>query len=349
MPRAILAALACLVPWVGHAQESGRPARVAYLAATPLSSGQASAPDAYFEVIKAQLATHGFASGRNLEMRYFSQPADRTDWSGPWREDLTRQAANWKPDVMVVSTSIFARAARKANSSIPIVFALVQDAETEGLVDALPKPGANMTGATIDYDRLALKRLEIVREVLPKARRIVIVWDRRGGGIPASLRGSMGKAAERLGFSIREIDVADVEGGLCNSGAQVVEAHAEAILPLGNIFTEFKKKKGVWVDGYGDCLYQLQSKSRIPVVDDSVDTVESGVAIALGEPTDESFRRAADVVARVLRGTKPGAIPVDVQMRVQLWVNSTAGRDLGLAFSRPFLLRADKIVTQIAQ
>jgi putative ABC transport system substrate-binding protein len=114
---------------------------------------------------------------------------------------------------------------------------------------------------------------------------------------------------------------------------------------MGNIGPAIDDRSGKsWVEGYGDCLYELQRRSRIPVIDDSSDTVRQGVVAAIGEESFESFRRAADVLARILRGAKPANVPVDMQMRVQLVVNAKSAREIGLTLPGTLLLRADKVI-----
>ena len=323
-----------------------RATRVAYLASALTSPEQAGRGDAYFETVRTVLGNHGFVTGQNLEMRFFSRStAVEGGYSGPWREAIIRESLAWQPDLLVVSTAAFARLAKALNKKVPMVFALVQDPVSEGLVANIRQPGGNMTGAAIDYDQLAVKRLELAREVLPQGRRILMVHDTRGDGLPAAARHHFIQVASRLQFAITELDIAGVSGGLCRAAPLVRSVRADAILPMGNIFTEFTRNaSGTWVDGYGGCLYAVQSESGVPVVDDSVDTVGEGVAIALGERNEDSFGRAATIAVQVLKGAKPAEVPVDLQMRVQLAVNRASAERLGLKIPGSVLLRAERIV-----
>ena len=320
--------------------------RVAYLAAGLTSPEQAGRGDVYFEAVRTVLGKNGFVIGQNLEMRFFSRSiAVEGGYAGPWRESIIRESLAWQPDLIMLSTAAFARLAKSLNTKIPMVFALVQDPVSEGLVSNVRKPDGNMTGAAIDYYELAVKRLELAREVLPQGQRIMMLHDTRGDGIPPSVRDRFIQVAGRLNFATTELDIAGVAGGLCRAAPRATAARADAILPVGNLFTEFRRTpEGTWVDGYGGCLYAMQSESRIPVVDDSVETVDEGVAIALGERNEDSFGRAAVIAARLLKGAKPAEIPVDLQIRVQLAVNRGSAERLGLRIPGSVMLRADRIV-----
>lgn len=327
-------------------QAPNRVFRVAYLCGVLIAPEQDATSEGYFETVRQQLETHGFVRGRNLEIRFLSRPTNTPGgWDGPWRQQLVAEATAWKPDVMVVPSAAFVRTAKQARTSVPIVFALVQDPVSEGLVASLSKPEANITGAGIDYDTLSIKRLELVREVLPAVRRVALVFDGRYGGIPVSARSQFRRAAERWNIAISEINVASVDGGLCNAAKSVHEARADAVLPVGNIGPPMNDTSAKsWVQGYGDCLYELQTKSRLPVFDDSADTVAQGVMAAVGEDSNESFRRAADVAVRILKGARPTEVPVDMQMRVQLIINARSAAQLGVTLPQSVLTRADRVI-----
>ena len=235
-----------------------------------------------------------------------------------------------------MGTAALGRIVRIATTRIPIVFANVQDPVSAGLVTSIAQPGANITGAGIHYDELCIKRLELSRELLPSARRLLVVLDRGGGGIPPSARESLAKARERLNFQIAELDVADVNGGLCRAAERAKQSAADAILPFGNILESAER--------YGDCLVELQAATGIPVFDDSLDTVQKGVAVALGEDQSDSYRRAADIAARILSGAKPADVPVDMQMRIGMHINAASAKRLGIKLPQSVLMRADRVV-----
>jgi putative ABC transport system substrate-binding protein len=292
-----------------------------------------------------RLAELGFVEGRNLEYRLFARRDGEIREGEPWRKQLIEEVLAWKPDLLFASTTGSAQHAQVLATGVPIVFANVQDPVSAGLVASLARPGSNVTGAAMHYDGLALKRVDMVREMLPKARRLVLLSDRAAGGVPEGARRDLARTAERVKLRMTHIDLADVEGGLCSAAKRVAEARPDAIVMFGNIGPPLRSPGADWISsGYGKCLAALQAAVRAPVFDDSVDTVKLGVAVALGEDQAESFHRAAEVTARILAGAKPADVPVDVQMRVRLHVNARSARELGIALPQSMLVRADSVV-----
>src|SRR6185295_2958099 len=196
------------------------------------------------------------------------------------------------------------------------------------------------TGAAVRYNDLFLKRLELVRELSPKVRRVLVISDSRNGGIPAASQREMREAAQQLGIGVTEVLTSAVNDDWCALAPVVAEARADAILTWGNMNppAAFPASTPWGSRGYGECLKRLQQESRIPVFDDSLDTVALGAVLALGEDQHESYRRATDIVVRILRGARPAEIPVDLSMRAQLFINRRAAREIGLQVPQTLLL-----------
>jgi putative ABC transport system substrate-binding protein len=306
----------------------------------------------YFE----RLAALGYQRGRNLEVRNFSRTTDEvTDPTSAWRAGMVAEALAWKPDLLFVQSTGGALLLRDVTRGVPIVFANLQDPVAAGLVATLARPGGNITGAATHYDGVALKRLELVAEALPKARRVVLLSNRRGGGIPARMQEVLDETARRLGLALARIDVEAIPEGLCGAVDAVRRERPDALMTYGNFTVPLVAPNipgatpddmGLrWMSrGYGMCLAWLQRQARAPVFDDSTDSVPHGVAFSLGEDQFDSFRRAADVSARILAGARPADVPVDAQMRVTLHVNRRSLRQLGVAPPNSVLVRADRVV-----
>lgn len=308
---------------------------------------QQDTPSPFYYAVSDRLAERGYVQGRNLDFRRFApQAADANLEPVRVGQKVIGDALAWKPDVILVGTSSVARLLKDATSSIPIVFANIQDPQTLGIVPNLARPGANVTGTAQHYDTLSIKRLEIVRELLPSARNVLLITDQRGGSIPASSREALLAAAKRLGLVVSEIDTTSLADGLCAVAAPAMQARADAMLTWGNIEAPagYKLAKPWGAQRYGECLAQIQRAARIPVIDDALDTVSLGVAFGLGEDQKDSYRRASDIIARILGGARPGDIPVDLDMRTQLFVNGTSLRELGLTLPPALLLRVDRFV-----
>jgi putative ABC transport system substrate-binding protein len=304
-------------------------------------------PGAFTQTVRERLAERGFVDGKNLELRFFSRRAAEADVD-PLRaqQQVLDEVIAWRPDVILVGNPAATRLFQKATTTIPIVFANVADPQTEGFVASLSRPGGNVTGAGIFYDGLGVKRVELARALLPSARRMLIVVDGRNGGIAPSSRDALGAAAQGLGLTIAEVDVAKTEGGLCAISRRAVEARADAILPWGSIDApvDYRSTKPWGAQMYGECLARVQRESRVPVLDDSLDTVKQGVALALGEDQNDSYRRAADLISRILTGAKAATVPVDMQMHVRLHVNARSMRELGVPLDPSLRMRADSVI-----
>jgi putative ABC transport system substrate-binding protein len=331
---ALLVVSGCLiVPCLASAQGTERVHRVAFVYASFYKEGVPES-DLIVTGYKVQLASRGFREGKNLQFRVFYRRLGLEASDGGLK-GLLAEVIAWKPDLIQTSTVEVARIARAATSTIPIVFANALDPVSAGLVESLARPGGNVTGVGTHYGELLVKRVEFVRELLPKARRLLLLVDRGGGGMPQSFKENLGRALQHLGFLAEELDVADVDG-LCKAASRIARAQPEAVLTVGNFLVPHGQ--------YGSCLAELQFATGVPFIDDSLGTVDEGVLAALGDNGTGSFRRAADVAARVLGGAKPGDVPVDMEARFGLHLNAGSARKLGLKLPRAVTLRADRVI-----
>ena len=342
--RKFCTAVATLVlsPRLADAQQAGRVYRVAHVVLL-----RRDVPGPFYDAVRDRLGQLGYLQGRNLDFRFFSQrDGDGNLDAVEARRRVMDEALAWKPDVMLVGTAASARIAKEATSSVPIVFANIQDPQTLGIVPNLARPGGNITGTGQHYDTLSIKRLEVVKELLPGARRVLLIIDQRGGSIPSVSRDSLLVGAGRLGLEITEIDTTTLEQGLCDVAKPAMQARVDAMVTWGNIEAPvgYRSSKPWGAQRYGECLAEIQRQSRIPVVDDSLDTVAQGVAAGLGEDQKDSYRRAADIIARILAGAKPGNIPVDLDMKTQLFVHAASLREMGIVLPPALRLRVDRVI-----
>lgn len=338
---------ACLAALLGIAAASIAHAQVRVYRVAHVVLARVDTPGMFYDAVRDRLAERGYSTGRNLDLRFFAQRESyATTDPERARKSVMDEALGWKPDVILVGTAAAARYAKQATSTVPIVFANVQDPQTLGIVASLARPGANITGVGQHYDTLSIKRLELIRELLPSARRILLIVDQRGGSIPADSHESLLAAAARLNLAVSEIDTTTLPGGLCAVAAPATQARVDAMVTWGNIEAPigYKGNKPWGAQRYGECLAEIQRRSRIPVVDDSTDTVLQGVAVGLGEDQKDSYRRAADIIARILGGARPGEIPVELDMRTHLFVNGPSLRELGITLPVSVRVRVDRVV-----
>ena len=315
----VMGGVAALLAQTGAlAQDPGRSYRVGALLPT---AGLAARP--YLAALRERLAAHGFDEGRNLtiEPRY---PTSSTEVEGLIPEKL---------DAVFTCTSIVTGAALSATKSVPVVFAWVADPVASGFVQSLGRPGGRATGVRTPTFELTKKRLELLRELLPSATRVAMAALFFDATSQVNLRHAK-DAASRLGFEL--IRIAGISGW---SGAMraAMDSGTQAVIVL-TPFAVF----GLRDDA--DEVVRLMLEHRIPVMFSDAESTELGGLISYSPDLLDEVRRAADLLAKVLRGMDPALIAVDQTVRFQLVVNLKAARAIGIEVPQSILLRADRVV-----
>jgi putative ABC transport system substrate-binding protein len=266
----------------------------------------------------------GWAEGRTVAIEY--------RWADGRSEryaEIVAEFVSRKVDIIVTSGA-GVPAAKRATSTIPIVFALAVDPLRAGLVASLSRPGGNVTGMSLAAADLAGKRLEIAREVLPRMRRLAIIAD--------------------VGFAQSVVEMGEVEAAARGLGLEVAKLEirrAEDIAPA------FEAAKGA--DALFTCtgplvntnrvlINDFANAARIPTMHSERVYVESGGLMSYGPNTPEMFGRAADFVDKILRGAKPGDLPVEQPTKFELVINLKTAKALGLTIPESFLLRANELI-----
>jgi putative ABC transport system substrate-binding protein len=280
----------------------------------------------YWNGLRDGLRDLGYVAGRNL--RYEGR------WSQAVTERFPALAAELvalRPDVMVVSGSQAARAAQAATQTIPIVMALSSRPERLGLVQSLARPGGNITGLSTYAPQLAAKKLELLLEIVPHARRIAILWTQSHPAEDYHLR-DLEAAAAVARVDIVPIDLPSPEA-LDATLTTVAAARAHALMVIGNPAT-FRRAEEI-------AAFALAQ--RLPTMFEEQRFVELGGLLSYGVNFTAQFRRAADYVDRILKGAKPADLPVEQPTSFELAVNRTTARQLGLTIPSALLLRADVV------
>jgi len=316
------AATATLAATRGIAQQVTRRFRVGVI--SPLT-GLGAGP--YLSALRDQLAKHGFVEGQNLSIE-----------ARPWELSesaiiAATEVAALKPDAIMAFTTPPASAALAVTSSVPIVFTWVADPVRGGLVKDLARPGGNVTGVTNRFFDLAAKRVELLRDGLPSAKRVAVI----AGYFDPILENAMQSAqsaADRLGFEIVRVDARGGWGRVVHAS---LEARAQALLVL-TPFPVF----GMRITA--EQIVKTTIEQRIPAVFSDIETVELGGLMSYGTNLADDVRRGADLLARVLRGEKPADMAVDQASRFELGINLRTARAIGLTIPHSVLVRADRIV-----
>jgi putative ABC transport system substrate-binding protein len=313
-----------LAPAPAPAQPSGaRVTRIAHL-----SGSGASASKPFLDAFRDGLRTLGYAEPVNftLEERYAEGRTDRL-------AALAQELVARRPDVMLVSTTPASLAAKAASSQVPMVVVLVADPVGTGIVQSLARPGGNITGITNIVAELAGKRLELLKELLPAARRIAVLVNPESQNAPLQLA-SAHAAAARLGIELRPVlDVRRAED-LAIAFEAAVRAKADAAIRMIDPLVFMLREQTA----------ALSIKHRLAVVYPSREDVESGGLVAYGTNVPEQYRQAAGLVDRILKGARPADLPVEQPTKFELVINLKTARALGLTIPQALLLRADEVI-----
>jgi putative ABC transport system substrate-binding protein len=245
--------------------------------------------------------------------------------------DIAAEFVRLKVDVIVTSGTPQVLAAKQATSAIPIVFATAGDPVALGLIASLARPGGNVTGlATLSAD-LAGKRLDLLREVVPGLRRLAILVN---VGNPATVLelGEVQAAAGTLGLELVTLEIRHAQDIV--PAFEALKGRSEAIYVCTDALINTNRIR----------ITILAVGARLPTMHGSRDYVEAGGLMSYGVNFPDRFRRAADYVDKILRGTKPGNIPVEQPTKFDLIINLTTAKVLGLAIPESFLLRANELI-----
>jgi len=323
--RETIIALAMLgaAPFTAEAQQTAKIARIGYL-----TTNRAAAPgivDAFLQGLRDL----GYVEGRNLVIEY-------RDGEGKLERlpALVAELIALKVDVIVAATTPGALAAKQASTTVPIVFAVSADPVTDGLVTSLARPGGNVTGLSMLTPDLVGKRLELLMQAVPGVDRVAVL--RQPSAVPEQTERDMLNGAEAAARTLGlRIQVVDVQGPADFSRAfsEMISARAGALIMGGGnmLFSERRR------------LVDLAAKNRLPAVYSLREFVDVGGLMSYGPNQADMFRRAATYVEKILKGTKPGDLPVEQPTKFELVVNLKAARALGLTIPPSLLQRAEVV------
>jgi putative ABC transport system substrate-binding protein len=314
------AGFAAVLGAAAHAQEHqvGKAYRIGFLRA-----GQP--PKAWVEAFQQGLRERGYVYGQSVvvEFRF-------TDGSLEQLPRLADELVRLKVDVIFASGGPPALAAQKASTSVPIVFAGVTSPVEIGLIRSLGRPGGNITGLAFNAADLAGKRLELLRELVPKVRRVAVLWDASNPTNPMQLKGAE-DAARTLGLQLQPVPV---RGPNDLDSAFKAMRGADSLLQLDSpLFTTHRAR-----------VVGLAATSRVPAVYGFPETAEAGGLMSYGPDIPDIYRRAATYVDKILRGAKAGDLPVEQPAKFRFVLNIRTAKALGLTIPPALLLRADQVI-----
>jgi putative ABC transport system substrate-binding protein len=246
--------------------------------------------------------------------------------------ELAKVAAAQRPDLIVAPTALAAISASKATKTIPIVFSTVSDPTVVGLAASLARPGANATGTFQIQTDLVAKRFEMVREALPKVKRVGVVLE--GVAVDQAVQRERHLDAGRrsglevsIGSFMKFDDIPGVLAGLKREGVDV--------LTVGSSFT---------LIGLRTQFAEMARQAGIPLIAHRVEWAEAGAVLTYGADVGHTLRRTAQIAHRILNGARPAETPIEQASRFELVVNLRAAKEYGLALPKLFLARADRVI-----
>jgi putative ABC transport system substrate-binding protein len=238
-----------------------------------------------------------------------------------------------KVDVIVVTSVQGALAAKKATQSVPIVFAVAQDPVGSGLIASLAQPGGNLTGVTDIARELAGKRLELLKETIPKVSRVGVLLWKPAGPDYADERNEIESAARALRIELRSVEVRGAED-LVKAFSAMTHGGANGFMGLTDTRFANNRKR----------VIELVAKARLPAVYQDRMFVETGGLMSYGTNRAQWRRRTAYYVDRILKGTKPADLPVEQPMKFELVINLKTAKQIGLTIPPNVLVRADRVI-----
>lgn len=323
----VLVLVAVAVTTDAFAQTLARPARIGFVAALADESSVRQTPT--WRSLLAGLAEQGLVEGRDftLELRFAAGRPERYE---PLMQELVKSSL----DLLVVAVcGVPLDAARHATQTVPIVVPTCNDDLVElGIVKSLNHPGGNVTGLSKLTPELAPKRLQLLLQALPRARRIAVLWNPAYSEFKADWR-ELRAAAQKLGvtllpFEFRRSD--DLEPAF----DAIARERPDALMMFSDLIAS----------GFAPRVARLAGDKRLPGMFAFREVPDAGGLMSYGPSLGGMWRQSARQIARILRGEKAGDLPIEQPTRFELVINSKAARDLGIAIPKAMLLQADAVL-----
>jgi ABC-type uncharacterized transport system substrate-binding protein len=320
----VLTAVVLLLLAPPIAPEAQPPAKVVRIGALTVGLPRATpAVEAFLQALREL----GYVEGRNMVLE-FRFAEGRIDGLPALASELVRLQV----DVIVTEGNAAALAAKHATSTIPIVMAIAADPVKAGVVASLSRPGGNITGLTAIDPELSGKRVDLLKEAVPKIALVAVMWN-PSNPASADLLRETEAAARSLGIQVQGIEVrnpAELEGAF----KAVTNAHPSALITIGDGMLSSLRTR----------IVDFALKSRLPAIFHAREFAEAGGLMSYGSNPADSIRRTAVLVDKVLKGTKPADLPIEQPTKIDLVINLKTARALGLTIPPSLLLRADQLI-----
>jgi len=318
---ALLGSALVASPLAARAQQAKKLPTIGFLGAT-----SAVVWNSFVGAFLQRMRELGWIDGYNLAIEY--------RWAEGREERYTQLAAEFvklKVDVIVTGGTSPVMAVKKATSTIPIVFATAGDPVGTGLVTSLSHPGGNVTGLSNQQTDLAGHRLELLHEVVPNMRRVALMGNVNSPNVELEMD-AVQAAAKRIGLEPFRLEIRQAEEII--PGVESLSGRADGLYVCTDPLITMDQVR----------INTLAIKEGLPTINAFRQYVEAGALMSYGPNFPDLFRRAGDLVDKILHGAKPGDLPVEQPVRFDLIVNSTTAKALGLTIPESFLVRATEVI-----
>jgi len=307
---------------IAEAQQAKKVPRIGFLGAAYPSTNAAR-----IEAFRQGLRALGYIEGKNIiiEWRWAEGKPERLP-------DLAAELVRFKVDIIVTAGPAATGPAKEATSTIPIVMAQDSDPVESGFVASLARPGVNITGLSTLAPEVSGKRLELLKEIIPKLSRVAVLGISTRPGNAQSLK-EVELAAGAFKVQVQYLDVLDVKE-IETAFRAATKGRAEAVLVLQSPFFNSQRKQ----------IADLAIKNRLPVNFPQNEYVEEGGLVSYAPNYADLFRRAATYVDKILKGAKPADLPVEQPKTFELIINLKAAKQIGLTIPPNVLVRADRVI-----
>ena len=305
-----------------EAQQPGKVSRIGYVALVGTATS-----DPNFAALREGLRELGYSEGKNIVFEYRSAQGKPEVIPG-----LVAELVQLKVDILFCPNLPAIDAARRATKTIPIVIVSNVDPVELGIVDSFARPGGNITGLTLQSLELSGKRLELLKEIFPKLKRVGLVWNSEDQAMTLISK-QIQSAAPPLGVTLQPFGVRDPNdfGGIFE---KMSHNPPDALFSIADRLISSQQRQ----------ILDFGVKSKIPIMFDTAPAVEAGALIAYGPSRVEVSRRAAVFVDKILKGAKPADLPVEQPTKFELVINLKTANQIGLTNPPNVLARADKVI-----
>jgi putative ABC transport system substrate-binding protein len=270
----------------------------------------------------------GYIEGKNIlvEYRYAEGKLDRIP-------SLVAELVQLKPEVIVVISLLSIRAAKQATKTIPIIIMSTQDPVATGIIDSLAHPGGNITGVTRLTRELSGKRLELLKEAVPRMSRVAVLWSPDDSGASIAFK-EYQAVAPSLKIQLQSLEVQDPNPDFEGAFRAAAKERANALITITNpVLSRYLKR-----------IADLAISNRLPSMYERIAWVEAGGLMSYSANDVETFKRAATYVDKILKGAKPGDLPVQQATKFELVINLNTAKQIGLTIPVRVLERANRVI-----